>query len=293
MNLRRTISIITLIIFGFVFCMLSTIKITNAQTRGDDLETCIGENCPDDEVETMGQEGETGSEEGDRTASWYQRDTITSGWGATIDVGAYGADYGYGETGYTYSYTDPLTGQYVSYQTSGMGMGTIPAPVYGGMYSALGAQSYGPYSGGQQPTVQPTYGWDTQSSVSGSALGQSSQYTSGSPNYTAMLGTSLLSSPYTAGAGYGLAAASGALSGFGSLGGLSTLGSYGTGFGSLGGFGSYGLGTSYPAYGGTSFGGGYSVPYCSTYSGYSGLGGTYSGYPVSAGTYSSYPVYYR
>ena len=59
-----------------------------------------------------------------------------------------------------------------------MGTGLCcPFAGYGGRYSPLGAISYGPFSLGQEPEVQPTLGWATTGGISGGLfLPQQSYY---------------------------------------------------------------------------------------------------------------------
>jgi hypothetical protein len=175
-----------------------------------------------------------------RNADWFQDNVATTGWGGIMQQYSFGPDVGYGETGSGYSYYDPLTGTSVNYSTTGMGMGSIWAPVYGGMGSALGSASYGPFVTGQAPTVTPTYGYDTQTSIAGNAFGQGYQYSTSRPNLTSLLSMSLLQNPYTMGTGLALA------------------------YSSLG-YGGYGYGSGYPL--------GYSSY---TYPGYTGGYGNYS-----------------
>ncbi|MEW5800893.1 MAG: hypothetical protein AB1847_02205 [bacterium] len=168
-----------------------------------------------------------------RNANWYETQYGTSPFGGTWIMGQFGPDIGYGEQGVSYQYSDPLTGSYVSYMSTGMGMGLGgPFVGYGGMYSPVAAQSYGPYANGNNPQIQPTPGWSTKGYSSGNLFGQSTNYYQAQP---ALFGLGL----------YGLG-------GYG-LGGYSSLGLYG-----LGGYGVSGL------YYGTAglYGlGGFSYPY--------------------------------
>lgn len=305
MNFKRSISLITIFIFSFIFCIACSMNQVRAQAR-DAYQTCI-----DGECETDADEAEDGlislftsqsTADPGRTANWYQRDTASSAWGGTTTQWAYGPDVGYGETAQGYEYTDPLTGASVSYQVTGIGMGSIPLPMYGGMNSNLGTASYGPYAYGNRPVTQSTLGYDTQTSQAGSAFGQGYQYSMSQPNLTALVGTSLLQNPFTMGTGLALASMSGAFSGYGYSGALSSPLAYtggGYGYPSYGGYGGYGTsaGYGYPSYGysgyGTSAGygypsSGYSTGYSTPY-GYGGYAPSYgSSYPVAG----SYPRYY-
>jgi hypothetical protein len=288
MNIRKSISLITIFIFSFVICIACALNVAKAQVRGD-YPICIDGDC-ETEVDTSEGTDATAAMP-IRGADWFQTQSTTSGWGATLTQASYGPDAGYGETGQIYEYSDPLTGTSVSYKVTGMGMGTIPLPVYGGMFSALGSQSYGPYAYGNQPVTQPTVGYDTQSSQAGNAFGQGYEYSISRPNITSMVGTSLLSNPFTMGSGLALAAMSGAFSGYGAS-------SFGVpSYGGYAGYGGYGV----PSYGGYGGYGGYSVP---SYGGYAGSSSAY-GYPQSAytggygyptsftgGYNTSYPQYY-
>ncbi|MGA1869684.1 MAG: hypothetical protein ACMUJM_14200 [bacterium] len=191
-----------------------------------------------------------------RNADWFQQDVATTGWGGIMQQYTFGPDVGYGETGRGYNYYDPLTGASVSYSTTGIGMGTIWAPVYGGIGSPLGSASYGPFVTGQAPVVTPTYGYDTQSSIAGNAFGQGYQYSVSRPNVTSLLSMSLLQNPYTMGTGLALA------------------------YSSLG-LGGYGYGSGYP-FGYSSY----------TYPGYTGGYGIYSGYGAYPLSYSNSRPYY-
>lgn len=288
MNIRKSISLTTIFIFSFVICIACALNVTKAQVRGD-YPICIDGDCETEAEASAGADATVTAAMPIRGADWFTREVSTSGWGATITQFAYGPDAGYGETAQGYEYTDPLTGASVSYKVTGMGMGAIPLPVYGGMFSALGSQSYGPYGYGNQPVTQPTVGYDTQSSQAGNAFGQGYEYSISRPNLTSMVGTSLLSNPFTMGSGLALAAMSGAFSGYGasafgvpSYGGYAGYGSYGVpSYGGYAGYGGYGV----PSYGG------YSVP---SYGGYAGSSSAY-GYPTSftGGYNTSYPQYYQ
>jgi len=124
------------------------------------------------------QNSEMNEDELTRGAAWYEVNTGTSASGGTWISSQFGPDMGYGEQGTRYEYTDPMTGMYTSYSSTSMGqapgmMGTVP--IYGGMFSAVGDQSYGPYSRGQNPSVQQTPFYDTQGFMSGSLFGPSTQ----------------------------------------------------------------------------------------------------------------------
>jgi hypothetical protein len=281
MNIRKSISLFTIFIFSFVICIACALNVAKAQVRGD-YPICIDGDC-ETEVAEPEEAGETAAMP-IRGADWFTREAITSGWGATMTQFAYGPDAGFGETAQGYEYTDPLTGASVSYKVTGMGMGAIPLPVYGGMFSALGTQSYGPYGYGNQPVTQPTVGYDTQSSQAGNAFGQGYEYSISRPNLTSMVGTSLLTNPFTMGSGLALAAMSGAFGGYGA----SSFGvpSYG-GYAGYGGYGASSFGV--PGYGGYAGYGGYGAP---SYGGYAGSS-AYGGYPTSfsGGYNTSYPRY--
>ena len=186
--------------------------------------------------------------EATRTADWYKQDAATNAWGGITQQFSFGPDIGFGETGSGYRYYDPYTGASVSYSTTGIGMGSIWAPTYGGIGSPLGTASYGPFVTGQVPELQPTYGYDTQSSFAGSAFGQGYQYSFAQPNYIAQLSQSLIQNPLSMGTSLALAFLS---SGFG---GYSGYGYSGLGYGYPNTYGSYsgytgGYGLSRPYYG--------------------------------------------
>jgi len=316
MYFKKSLSLITILVFSLVFCLAVAIN----GARADAVRT--SDQSEDTEMRVGETEEENTAEEGTRTASWYQLDQGTTGWGGTMQQWSFGPDVGYGETGQGYSYTDPLTGRYVSYQTSGMGVGAVPLPTYGGMNSQFGAASYGMFAGGNMPTTTATPGYDTQSSTAGDAFGQGYQYQTGAPNVTAMAGYGLMQNPSTAGLGLamlyqGSAASSGL--GFGSTGyGASALGSFGsfaptTAFGSGLGFGSsYGLTggfgapnpytanpysasvyrptTGFSAYGSTAYPATSGYGYTGGYPATSGYGYT-GGYPATSGYgYQGYPT---
>jgi len=162
-----------------------------------------------------------------RAASWNQTQTLTTPWGATGLIGRFGPDFGYGEQGTVYQYRDPYTGSYISYSNTGMGMGLGgPLMGYGGMYSGLGAASYGPYAYGGSPQVQPTPGWATQGYASGGLFSPQTSFYQAQPGLFGMLGTSL--------GGFGGLD----LGGFGGL-DLGGFGGLGLGGFGLGGFGAW------------------------------------------------------
>ncbi|MGA1871156.1 MAG: hypothetical protein ACMUJM_21705 [bacterium] len=300
MNFKRSLSLIMIFIFSFIFCIAFSMNQVRAQERTA-YQTCIDGGC---ETDAYGIENElstlfTSTTEPSRFANWFQRDTQTSAWGGTVTQYAYGPDAGFGETARGFQYTDPLTGASVSYQVTGIGMGMIPLPMYGGMNSALAAASYGPYAYGNQPVTQPTLGFDTQTSEAGNAFGQGYQFSVSRPNLTAMVGTSLLQNPLTMGSGLALAAMSGAFGNYGYTGAVSSPLAYtGAGYG----YPSYGYGGyGYPSYGYSGYGasaaygypgygysGGYNTGYSAPY-GYSGYAPSYGGSNYTgAGTYSRY-----
>lgn len=287
MNFRKSLSLITIVIFGFVFCLAIAINGSRAAevTRTDQSnegELAVGQSTEDKK-----------DEEGTRTAAWYQSDTATNAFGGVMTQWQFGPDVGYGETGQGYSYTDPLTGAYVSYQSSGMGMGSVRLPVYGGMNSQFGAASYGPWAGGQQYQPQATPGYDTQTSFGGDAFGTQYNYSQGQPNYAAMTGFSLMQNPATAGLGaamlYGYGTGG---TGFGtSFGAPATaFGGFGTAFSPLAtGFGS-GLTSAYrPTTFTGGLTGGYTGAYRPTTSGYGYPATSGYGYPVTQSAYGAYP----
>lgn len=231
-------------------------------------------------------------EEAERSANVYQHDTVTSPYGETYQSWFYAPDIGYGEVGEGYSYTNQLTGETVSYHVTGMGMGSIPLPVYGGMGSQYGLASYGIFANGAIPVVQPTPGVYTETSTAGSAFGEGYQYAASRPDPTAIVATSLMQNPSTAALGYALAFSSGGLGSFsssaniGGFGGFSGFGSSLSSFGNRGGISSSlglssigGLGFS------TGFGGlggfGYST----------GISGINQGFNAFSSGYTPTPVY--
>jgi len=124
------------------------------------------------------QDSEIDEDELTRDAAWFDVTTGTSASGGTWISSQFGPDIGYGEQGTRYEYTDPISGMYTSYSTTGMGQAPGMAgmlPIYGGWNSAVGSQSYGPYAGGQNPSVQQTPFYDTQGYMSGSLFGPSTQ----------------------------------------------------------------------------------------------------------------------
>lgn len=123
----------------------------------------------------------------DRQAAWHQTEWSTDEWGGTWMKGSFGPDWGMGEQGQVMEYSNPMTGMYVSYKTSGMGMGMGgPFAGYGGMFSPVAEASYGPYAWGGQPQIQSTPGWQTRGYVSGDLWGQSTSYYQAQPNIFAM-----------------------------------------------------------------------------------------------------------
>jgi hypothetical protein len=145
--MKKTISIITILMFSFVLCVMGARNIAIAEEN----EECVGEECTVD------------GEEADRTQSWHETQTGTTAWGGTFISGQFGPDVGIGETGQYYQSIDPLTGATTSFYTTGLGSGIGGALAgYGGMFSQYGQDSYGPYAGGNRPQVQPTPGYDTQ-----------------------------------------------------------------------------------------------------------------------------------
>jgi len=170
-----------------------------------------------------------------RNANWYDINTGTSAGGGTWISSNFGPDVGYGEYGTRYEYTDPMTGRYTSYSTTGMGQAQGMAgmlPIYGGMYSGFGGASYGPYAGGQNPSVQQTPFYDTQGYMSGNLWGQNTQAYQSQFNFMGGMMGMLTGS-------------------FGGYGGNSSAGYGGGGYGYPGGYGGYGgYGGGYSGYGG-------------------------------------------
>ncbi|MGA1867965.1 MAG: hypothetical protein ACMUJM_05385 [bacterium] len=294
MSFKRLLSLITLVLFIFAVSFMSSAPITRADEYEDDI--VVGKSVNEG---TRGDHGMVDEEDAERSADLYQHDTMTSPWGEVIQTWHYEPDVGYGEVGEGYIYTNPLTGESVSYQVTGMGMGAIPLPIYGGMGSEFGQASYGIFSTGQIPVVQSTPGVYTETSTAGSAFGEGYQYAASRPDPTAMMATSLMQNPSTAALGYALAYTSGGLgsfslpTSFGGVGGIGGLGSSISSFGSLGGIRSIGgLGISSRLGGLGSFGGlGISSGLGSLgYSGASyGINPGYSAY--SGGLVTAPPVY--
>jgi len=173
-----------------------------------------------------------------RNADYYNVQYGTSPFGGTWTMGQYGPDVGIGEQGYQYQYSDPLTGTFVSYSSSGIGagLGGIWAG-YNGMYSNVAQQSYGPYAYGNTPEVQPTVGWSTQGSTSGNLFGYNTNYYQAQPATYGLMGGLLGGLGGYYGGGYGLSGYG--LSGYG-------LGGYGLGGYGLSGYGLSGYGS--PSY---------------------------------------------
>ncbi len=148
---------------------------------------------------------------------YYNINTGTSASGGTWIRSDFGPDIGYGEQGSHYEYTDPMTGAYTSYSQSGMGQAQGMAgwlPVYGGMFSAVGDQSYGPYSRGQTPSVQQTPFYDTQGYMSGNLWGQNTQASQSQFNFMG----GMMGSLFGTFGGYGPNSSAG-YGGFGGFGG--------------------------------------------------------------------------
>ncbi|MGA1790517.1 MAG: hypothetical protein ACMUIM_03445 [bacterium] len=156
-----------------------------------------------------------------RQAAWYEVNYASDAFGGTFLIGQYGPDIGIGEQGSVYQYSNPLTGQYVSYQSTGIGSGVGGALLgYGGMFSPVAQQSYGPFAYGQSPTVSASPGYDTQGYLFGNLWGQNVNYFASQYNPFAGLllgGFGSFGSP---------AAFSGGLFGLGRV-GLSTANSFG------------------------------------------------------------------
>jgi hypothetical protein len=177
-------------------------------------------------------------EEPERDASWHETEYGTDAWGGTWLSGRFGPDVGYGEQGQVFEYTNPGTGMYVSYSSTGMGMG-LGGPMlgYGGMFSPVAQASYGSYAGGGRPNVQATPGYDTQGYLSGNLWGQNSSFYQA--RYNPMAGF-LFGMAGLLGGGYG---------GFGGYGGYGGFGGY-SGYGGFSGYGGYGGFSPYGGYGG-------------------------------------------
>ncbi|MGA1839477.1 MAG: hypothetical protein ACMUIU_02540 [bacterium] len=184
-------------------------------------------------------------DEPSKSASWHETTFQTDAWGRTWTVGQFGPDVGYGEQGSIYEYTDPMSGAYISYSSTSMGVGAGgPMMGYGGMFSPLAQISYGPYAGGGRPQVQSTPGYDTMGYLSGSLWGNNTSYYQAQPNFMAqmMFGLGGFGGGLFGGGGYG-GGYSGAYSGgygasYGGFGGYSPFGGFG-GFSGFGGFGGY------------------------------------------------------
>jgi hypothetical protein len=244
MNIKKSISIITILLFSFLFCITCTRNIAIAE------EECVGEECTVD------------GEEAVRGSDYYETQVVTDAYGGTLLTGQFGPDVGIGEQGTIYKYTDPRTGTVVSYSTTNMGVGLGGvAAGYGGMYSPYAQGSYGMFAGGNQPTAQATPGLNTQQYQSGNIFGQNTQFSQATPDPYASTALSMMQNPQTAGLGLGLYAQGMYSSpGVASVAGspfASAFGSIGTGIGyptSIGGYGigSYGLGGV--GYGGSPYG---------------------------------------
>jgi len=112
-----------------------------------------------------------------RTANWYEVNYGTTSLGGTFLTGQYGPDIGIGEQGFVYQYSNPLTGQYISYQSSGIGYGVGgPYAGYGGQFSPVAQASYGPFAYGNTPTLSPTPGVNTSGYLYGNLWGQNTNY---------------------------------------------------------------------------------------------------------------------
>ena len=158
---------------------------------------------------------EDSSNTSDRTAAWYNTQYGTTQWGGTWMRGQFGPDVGIGQQGSVFQYTDPMTGAYVSYSSTGLGMGAGGLFAgYGGWDSPLAAISYGPFAYGNTPQVMPTFGWNTQGSASGGLWAPQTSFYQAQPGLTWMLG--------------------GGLFGLGGFGGFGGFGGYP--FGGFGGF---------------------------------------------------------
>ena len=115
--------------------------------------------------------------EPNRNAQWYQAYYGSDSLGGTFLRGEFGPDVGIGEQGFVYQYSNPLTGQYVSYQSSGIGYGVGgPLVGYGGQFSPVAEASYGPFAYGNIPTVSPTPGVNTRGFISGDLWGRNTSY---------------------------------------------------------------------------------------------------------------------
>jgi hypothetical protein len=282
-------SLLTLVLFIFAVSFMFTLNKAQADDHEDDI--VVGESVGE---ETRGDHGNGDEEDAERSADVYQHDTSTSPYGETFQRWSFSPDIGYGEVGEGYSYTNPMTGETVSYQVTGMGMGAIPLPIYGGMGSQYGQASYGIFASGGVPVVQSTPGMHTQTSAAGSAFGDGYQYAASQPDPTAMVAMSLIQNPSTAGLGYAMAFSSGALGGFSlptTIGGTSGIGGLSGGFGSFGGLGASRLGIS-SGFGGLGSIGGLGISAGLGGLGYSGAGyGLNPGYSAYSGGYAPAPYY--
>jgi hypothetical protein len=234
MHYKKALSLITLVLFIFVLSFAYGLNLAKADGMESDI--VVGESIVVEEMERH-EDGKKEPEK--RTANVHQYDTVTTPWGETYQKWSYSPDIGYGETGEGLLYINALTGETVSYEVTGMAMGAIPMPTYGGMGSQFGQASYGIFSTGATPILEPTPGVYTETSTAGNAFGQGYQYAASQPDQNAILAMNLMQSPSTAGLGYALAYTSGGLGGLvspGAIGGLGSIGSFG-GLGTLGGFG--------------------------------------------------------
>jgi hypothetical protein len=303
MSQKKLLSLLTLVLFIFAVSFMCRSTIARADESEDDI--VVGERVDE---ETRGDHGMVDEEDAERSSDVYQHDTMTSPWGETYQTWSYAPDVGYGEVGEGYSYTNQLTGETVSYQVTGMGMGSVPLPIYGGMGSEFGQASYGIFSSGGAPIVQPTPGVHTETSTAGSAFGEGYQYAASRPDPTAMIATGLMQNPSTAALGYAMAFSAGGLGSFssptsiGGLGGVSGLGSGLSSFGSLGGIrsplglggmGGLGLSTGFGGLGiSAGLGGlGYTGARYGLNPGYNSYSGGYAPAPVYSGGYVPTPSY--
>jgi hypothetical protein len=186
MNIKKSISIITILVFSFIFCITCTRNLAIA-------EECVGDECTVDGDAAV------------RGSDYYETQTTTDAYGGTILTGQFGPDVGIGEQGTVYQYTDPRTGTQISYSTSAMGsgLGGIMAG-YNGMYSPNALASYGMFANGNKPTAQPTLGYNTQQYQSGNIFGQNTQYSQATPNPYATTALSMMQNPQTSSLGMGL-----------------------------------------------------------------------------------------
>lgn len=164
---------------------------------------------------------ENGSETGTKTAAWYNFRYGSNLFGGTWKIGQYGPDIGLGEQGIDVQFQIPFGG-YVSYRSTGLGMGLGgPLMGYGGMFSPLASTSYGPYAYGGNPQIQSTTGWGTEGIMAGSLFGPNINYYAAQPGIMGLL--------------FGMFGG-GLYPGFGAYGGL---GLGGFGFGGFGGYGGW------------------------------------------------------